>query len=66
MATEVVRDSSNRVIGYIDDMGDRVLAKGQNGVVIGNYDKILNRTLDASSNIVGNGNLLSALIYNQR
>ncbi|MCE2578817.1 hypothetical protein LDL36_09925 [Komagataeibacter sp. FNDCR1] len=47
-------------------MGDRVLAKGQNGVVIGNYDKILNRTLDASSNIVGNGNLLSALIYNQR
>ncbi|MBY4639940.1 hypothetical protein K6L44_08050 [Gluconacetobacter entanii] len=66
MATEVVRDSSNRVIGYIDDMGDRVLAKGQNGIVIGNYDKILNRTLDASSNIVGNGNLLSALIYNQR
>ncbi|POF61454.1 hypothetical protein [Novacetimonas maltaceti] len=66
MATELVRDSSNRVIGYIDDLGDRVFAKGQNGIVLGNYDKILDRTLDASSNIVGNGNLLSVLIYNQR
>ena len=63
---EALKDFQSRIIGYIDTKpnGDQIGYDYYNRIV-GYYEKRTNLTKDYSRRIVGRGNLLSALVYQQ-
>ena len=67
MATQTLKDDRYNIIGYIDtDSNGRQVGKDRRYNIVGYYDPKANQTKDARYNVVGQGNLLSGLIYNSR
>lgn len=66
MATETLRDKSRNIIGFIDkDSEGKLTLRDKSRNIKGYYDPKTNTTRDKHRNIVGNGNLLAALLINQ-
>lgn len=63
---EAIRLFSGRTIGYIDDQGSRVVATNFSGKILGYYNKSNNTTTDFSGHILAYGNILAALIWEER
>ena len=63
MATEVLKDRSYRIVGYLETSldGKKVLKNSQYRI-LGYYNPHTNVTTDAAYKIVGYGNLLMTLI----
>ncbi len=57
-----LRDSSNRVIAYIEDQSNQQFIRESSGVVLGRYNKDNDTTYDKHNNRIGTGNLLTSLI----
>lgn len=65
MSTQTLKDNKFRVIGYIETRPDGTqVGKDAKYHIKGYYDPKSNKTKDASFRIVGEGNLLAALITN--
>ena len=63
MATQTLKDSSYRIIGYIETRSDGVqIIKDANYHIRGYYEPSQNVTKDQNYRIVGHGNLLSSLL----
>jgi hypothetical protein len=63
MSKQILTDSNNRTIGYIDTQSDgKQLGFNANNKLMGYYDAKANRTTDANNKFVGQGNLLSSLL----
>ena len=63
MSTQTLKDSSHRVIGYIETKSDGTqVIKDSSYRVKGYYDPRTNQTKDSSYRIVGTGNLLTTLL----
>ena len=63
---EPIKLYSGMIIGYLDDQGSRIVATSYSGRILGYYDKSGNKTTDYSGRILAYGNILSALIWEQR
>jgi hypothetical protein len=63
MATQTLKDSSHRIIGYIetDSYGNQTI-KDAGHRIKGYYDPKANQTKDSGHRIVGYGNLLTTLL----
>ena len=59
---QTLRDSSNHILGYIYDDGDKLVIKDDSNHLKGYYYKRDNVTKDPSNRIVGYGNLLTTLL----
>ena len=66
MAKQLIKDFYGRVIGSIDDRGDKQIGKDFYGKVVGTYYPSSNLTKDFYGKIVGKGNLLSGLIMSAK
>jgi len=63
MATQTLKDSNYRIIGYIDtDSSGNQTIKDANFRIKGYYDPKTNQTKDSNFRIVGYGNLLTTLL----
>jgi hypothetical protein len=63
MAAQELRDSSNRLLGKITTLSNGKLElRNAASVLKGTYDPKTNETRDASSRLVGKGNLLTTLL----
>jgi len=63
MSTEIIRDSHEQVLGYIETRFDgKQIAKDTRYRIKGYYDPKANETRDFSYTIIGTGNLLASLI----
>ena len=63
MADQVLRDSSNRIIGKIQSQSNgKMVIRDASNRIKGTYDPSQNKTRDASNRIVGTGNLLTTLL----
>jgi hypothetical protein len=58
----VLKDSSGKRIGRIEDQGSKLAAYDEAGRKVGEYDKSQDCTRDAHGRRVGSGNLLSTLL----
>jgi len=63
---ETIKKFNGMVVGYIEDKGDRLVATNFSGIVLGYYYKSRDVTTDFSGRVLAYGNILSALIWNQR
>ena len=63
---EAIKLYSGQIIGYLDDQGSRIVATSFGGRILGYYNKNNNTTTDFSGRILAYGNILSALIWEQR
>jgi hypothetical protein len=59
---QAIKDKNFRVIGYYDDIGDKIFIKNAQYKVWGVYEKKTDRTLDANFRFVGLGNQLLRLL----
>jgi hypothetical protein len=59
---QAIKDKNYRVIGYYDDIGDKIYIKNAQYKVLGVYEKKTDRTLDANYRFVGLGNQLLRLL----
>lgn len=57
-----LRDRTGSILGWIEPVGQLLQAKDRNGSVVGWYDPRQNQTRDRTGSIVGDGDLLAALI----
>lgn len=57
-----LRDSSQRLIGYLQDIGDYVEIRNNSAKLLGKYYPNVNETRDSSGRLVGKGNLLTTLL----
>ena len=57
-----LRDSSQKLIGYTQDIGDYVELRDSYTKLLGKYYPKVNETRDSSSKLVGKGNLLMTLL----
>lgn len=65
MTTQTLKDNNYRIIGYIETRADGVqVGKDANFRIKGYYDPRLNQTKDSNFRVVGQGNLLAALVVN--
>jgi hypothetical protein len=62
MAETVIRDRFSNRIGSIVSNGHQLVARDKHGNTLGYYDPKKNMTLDKHSNLICQGNALSALI----
>lgn len=63
MATQELRDRSNRLLGKIHTLSNGVLElRDASNRLKGKYDPKTNQTRDASNSLVGKGNLLASLL----
>lgn len=65
MAKEYVRDFYNRIIGSLEDTGDEIIARDFYNKVLGYYRKRDNITQNFYRKVIGKGNLLSGLIWQE-
>lgn len=63
---ETIKEFSGRVVGYIDDRGDRLVATDFGGRILGYYVKSRDVTTDFGGRILAYGNILSALVWEKR
>ena len=63
---EAIKLFSGQIVGYIDDQGSRMVATTFSGRILGYYNKNNNTTTNFSGQILAYGNILSALIWNER
>ena len=61
---EILRDRRGVVIGRLEHqrLTGRIVARDARGVVVGRYDERENLTRNASGRVIGQGNLLAALL----
>ena len=57
-----IKDSSGRILGWIQDNGSIESAYDKHGRYLGKYDSRVNKTYDISGRLLSTGNTLSALI----
>ena len=62
MAETVIRDRNSNRIGAIVSNGHQLVAKDKHGNTLGYFDPKKNVTLDKNSNLICQGNALSALV----
>jgi len=63
MSNQAIRDSAQRIIGYIETKSDGgQIGRDASKTIKGYYDPKANATKDASQRIIGYGNQLSSLI----
>ncbi len=64
VSVEVIRDRRGIVVGRLEErrLVGTIEARDAHGVVVGRYSKRENLTRDASSRLIGTGNLLPALL----
>jgi hypothetical protein len=61
MSTEIVKDG--QVIGYVETRSDgKLMAKDTRNRIRGYYDSKTNETRDFTYKVVGQGNLLAAMV----
>ena len=64
MAKEFVRDFYGRILGSLEDQGDRIIARDFPGRILGYYYKNENWTKDFYGRILSDGDTTAALITN--
>lgn len=65
MSTQTLKDAQYRIIGYIETRSDGVqVIKGPTYRIMGYYDPRTDQTKNERYQIVGQGNLLTALLVN--
>ncbi len=62
MAKTPIKDFYGRVIGWLDDQGNQIVATDFFGKRLGHYDKARNKTFDFYGRLVCEGNGTSGLI----
>lgn len=62
MAKTPIKDFYGRVMGWIDDQGNQIVATDFFGKRLGHYDKARNKTFDFYGRLVCDGNGTSGLI----
>ncbi len=62
MARIELRDNLNRLIGWRESSGDRIVAKDNLGRLKGWYEPRFDQTKDACGRMIGRGDMLAALI----
>ena len=63
MTTQTLKDSSYRIIGYIETRSDGAqIGKNAQYHIVGYYDPKGDNTKDSQYRIVGHGNLLASLV----
>ena len=62
MAKELIKDFYGKILGRLDDQGDRIVAEDFYGKILGTYNKRDDRTRDFYGRVISNGNTLTGLI----
>ena len=65
MAKELIKNESFQIIGSLEDVGNKIIAKDFYGRILGHYDKQYNVTKDFYGRIVAHGDITSALIWQE-
>ena len=64
MNTQILKDASYKIIGYIESRADgSQIGKTAQYHIVGYYDAKANITKDNQYRIVGHGNLLASLVH---
>lgn len=63
MTRTPLKDFEGRIIGFLEDTNNIIIAKDFYGRIVGKYHKDTNKTHDFEGRIIGKGDLTSALIY---
>ena len=64
MMRQTLRDRNQHVIGYIDvEFSGRQCLRDSNNHVLGYYEPSRNQTVDSNYHVIGNGNLLTTLLW---
>jgi hypothetical protein len=65
---EVLRDHRGTIIGRVETQHHtgKLVARDARDVVVGTYDPRSNETRDARGRVIGQGNLLGALLLQER
>ena len=66
MAKEAIREFSGKILGYLEDTGDKIKATDFYGKPLGHYDKRSNKTYDFYGSVVCSGNGASGLILSNK
>lgn len=62
MAKELIKDFYGKILGRLDDRGDKIVAEDFYGRIVGTYSKSDDKTRDFYGRIVSDGNTLTGLI----
>lgn len=62
---QVIKDFYGKIIGYLEDKGDRIQATDFYGKILGWYNKKQDTTVDFYGRILGRGDLTSGLIWQE-
>ena len=62
MAKQYLRDQRGRILGWLDQVNDKLYIRDWMGRICGWYDTKTNYTRDKQGRIVGRGNLLTTLL----
>lgn len=62
MAKELIKDFYGKILGRLDDQGDRIVAEDFYGKILGTYNKSDDKTRDFYGRVISNGNTLTGLI----
>ena len=62
MAKELIKDFYGKILGRLDDQGDRIVAEDFYGKILGTYNKSDDKTRNFYGMVVSNGNTLTGLI----
>ena len=62
MAKELIKDFYGKILGRLDDQGNRIVAEDFYGKILGTYSKSDDKTRDFYGRVVSNGNTLAGLI----
>jgi hypothetical protein len=67
-AREVLRDRRGTIIGRVETQHHtgKLVARDARGVVVGTFNLRSNETRDARGRVIGQGNLLGALLLQER
>jgi hypothetical protein len=67
VSTQEIRDPDDKLLGYIETLDDgRLQAADADYRLLGYFDPDQNETRDPDDRVLARGNILSALIYDQR
>lgn len=65
MAKQNIKDFYGRVIGSIEDVGDRVIARDFYNKTLGSYVKAKDKTFDFYGRVISSGDTTVGLIYKE-
>lgn len=63
MTKEFIRDFYGKILGSIEDQGNKQIARDFYGKILGTYSSADNKTRDFYGRILTSGNTLMSLIY---